>query len=81
MQELTGPLMYLARQTDTKVSKCVTDYLRVMKSMVDNKADVNAINEFSESPLHTACWKGNIYSVQFLLNNHANVNRLNEYVS
>mmetsp|Transcript_18517 Transcript_18517/g.71491 ORF Transcript_18517/g.71491 Transcript_18517/m.71491 type:complete len:998 (+) Transcript_18517:179-3172(+) len=75
--ELTGPLMYLARQTDSKVNNRVSDYLRVMKLMVENKADVNAINEFGESPLHTACWKGNIYSVQFLLNNHANVNKLN----
>lgn len=32
-------MMYLARQTDSKVNNRVSDYLRVMKLMVENKAD------------------------------------------
>lgn len=42
---------------------------------------VNAINMFGEAPLHAACLRGTLVSVCFLLNNRADVNVLNSFVS
>ena len=41
---------------------------------------VNAVNSVGETPLQLACLRGTNTSVQFLLNNNADVNILNRYL-
>eukprot|EP01104_Vermistella_antarctica_P014246 TRINITY_DN4445_c0_g1_i1.p1 TRINITY_DN4445_c0_g1~~TRINITY_DN4445_c0_g1_i1.p1 ORF type:complete len:1074 (+),score=331.75 TRINITY_DN4445_c0_g1_i1:171-3392(+) len=69
-----SPLVYLVRQGGTEE---IYQYLNVLQLMVDKGADVNARNRNGEAPLHSACIRGNLDSVRFLLQNNANVNMVN----
>ncbi len=48
--------------------------LRVMKLFQERKANFNAVNNYGETPLHTACLKNNTTAVNFLLAQGANPN-------
>lgn len=74
----TTALVYLVRLRASLIPENKLQlYLKVLKSMVQKGANVNAINSFGEAPLHAACLRGTIHSVTFLLNSNANVNVLN----
>jgi len=52
-----------------------------IKLLLENGADINAQNTSLETPLHQACWKGNLYTVQFLIENGGDVSLLNKSLS
>lgn len=49
----------------------------VVQLLLENGADVNAINDIGDSPLHRAAFTGRQDIVTFLLQHHADVNLLN----
>lgn len=52
-------------------------YHNVLSLLLDRGANLNARNNFGESPLHSACLRGNIDAVRFLVLNRADLNIVN----
>ena len=52
---------------------CATavQHFNIMKLMVDNGSDINHSSINESSPFRVACLKGNLYSVQYLLDHKA----------
>ena len=55
------------------------NYDKVVGLILNEGADVNAMNQFGETPLHVACWKGNMKIVAFLYGSGANINAVSKY--
>eukprot|EP01125_Pyxidicula_operculata_P012625 TRINITY_DN4150_c1_g1_i1.p1 TRINITY_DN4150_c1_g1~~TRINITY_DN4150_c1_g1_i1.p1 ORF type:complete len:2406 (+),score=580.76 TRINITY_DN4150_c1_g1_i1:18-7235(+) len=50
---------------------------KAVETLVDNGADINCCNNFLETPLHLASFKGNVNLIEYLLDNGANVHLTN----
>ncbi|MDJ0578866.1 ankyrin repeat domain-containing protein [Crocosphaera sp.] len=55
------------------------DTKEILKVLINHGADVNAKNEYGETPLHTAVLSENKEIVELLINHGADVNAKNEY--
>lgn len=56
-----------------------TENYKNIVSLLIEKGDVNAINRNGETPLHNACWTGQIEIVQVLIDYGANTNMQNDH--
>ena len=56
---------------------CSSD-LKIVKYLVGNGADVNAMGKYYETPLHTAAKNGKVKIVKYLVEKGADVNAVNE---
>lgn len=54
-------------------------YLNFLYSLLERDADVNSENQFGETPLHQACFKGSELSVMWLIKNKADVDHRTKY--
>jgi ankyrin len=59
--------------TKINTNRLLNDQTAILKMLLEKGANVNSINEFGDTPLHRACYEGNIYFVNQLLN-HPNIN-------
>jgi len=55
-----------------------TEYLALVRSMLQRGAQVAAVNQKLETPLHIACIRGGVALVDLLLQNGAPINAVNE---
>lgn len=58
---------------------CLRGYPRIVKHLVQNKADVNKSLQTEWSPLQVATLKGHHRMVKYLLDNNVNVNLQKTY--
>ncbi|XP_052073116.1 uncharacterized protein LOC127711189 [Mytilus californianus] len=54
---------------------CEKGYTKVVKMLINKKADINKCNDKEASPLYIACQNGHTEVVQMLINNMAEINR------
>ncbi len=71
----TSPLHYLVKHTcdDPK------QFRTVLEMMIQKGAQVDAQTNYGETPLHQACFRGRIETVEFLIQNGADVNKAAKY--
>jgi ankyrin repeat protein len=70
--EQTTALHYMVRRSGEDPEL----YRKILKLMSDKKVQVNAQNLIGEGPLHSACLRGNVEAVRFLLEHKADPNLL-----
>lgn len=50
-------------------------FLSVLQTLQEKKADVDACNQYGETPLHQACFRGNDLAVVWLIMQQADINQ------
>lgn len=53
----------------------------IIQLLLQHKADINATNKEGDTALHKAAWKGNQAAVQILLENGADITKVNQYTT
>lgn len=58
---------------------CFSGRVKIIKKMIENRINIDAVDSYGKTPLMLACYNGHIEVVEILINQGADVNKKNEY--